>query len=151
MRMSVLMMKINTLIILLLSLYQAHHIHADEIEVFEEVEIYGIYEAYDCTIEKTYITGSGRSTDIRGGKLRITITNEDVEINSVLGNVDSGSLTLLVKSEQEIIARSDSMMFIYGVNSHKFSFDTGNGQSKFRGGVGHVGKQIRIEGTCIDS
>ena len=151
MRINVIVMRISILIILLLSLYQTHHIYADEVEVFEEVEIYGIYEAYECAIDKTYITGSGRSTDIRGGKLRITITNEDVEIKSDIGNVDSGSLTLIIKSEQEIIARSDSMMFIYGVNSHKFSFDTGNGQSKFRGGVGHVGKQIRIEGTCKDS
>lgn len=145
------MININTLIVLFTSLFLTHQICADEVEVFEDVEVYGIYEAYECTIDNVYVTGSGRSTDRRGGKLRVTITNEDVEIKSDIGNVDSGSLRLIVKSEHEIIAISNTMQFTYGVMSHKFSFATGNGKSKFRGGVGHVGEQIMTSGTCADS
>jgi hypothetical protein len=145
------MINISTLIVLFTSLFLTLQICADEVEVFEDVEVYGIYEAYECTIENVYVTGSGRSTDRRGGKLRVTITNEDVEIKSDIGNVDSGSLKLIVKSEHEIIAISKTMQFTYGVNSHKFSFATGNGQSKFRGGVGHVGEQVMTSGTCADS
>jgi len=138
----------STLITLFASLFLTHNVCADEVEVLEEMEVYGIYEAYECSIEKIYITGSGRSTDRRGGKLHVTITNEDVEIKSDVGNVDSGNLTLVVKSEVEIIAISKTMQFTYGVMSHKFSFATGNGQSKFRGGVGHVGEQVMTSGTC---
>ena len=145
------MIKIIPLIVLFASLFLAKNICAEEVEVFEDVEVYGIYEAYECTIDNVYVTGSGRSTDRRGGKLRVTITNEDVEIKSDIGNVDSGSLRLIVKSEHEIIAISKTMQFTYGVNSHKFSFATGNGQSKFRGGVGHVGEQVMTSGTCADS
>ncbi|GJM05134.1 MAG: hypothetical protein DHS20C09_11250 [marine bacterium B5-7] len=145
------MIKKSTLIVLFIALFLTHNVYAGEVEVFEDVEVYGIYEAYECSIEKVYITGSGRSTDRRGGKLRVTITNEDVEIKSDIGNVDSGSLTLVVKSEVEIIAISETMQFTYGVMSHKFSFATGNGKSKFRGGVGHIGKQVMTSGTCIDS
>ncbi len=136
---------------LFITFFLAQHIRAAEIEVFEDVEVYGIYEAYECNIDNVYITGSGRSTDRRGGKLRVTITNEDVEIISDIGNVDSGSLTLVVKSEVEIIAINETMQFTYGVMSHKFSFATGNGQSKFRGGVGHVGEQVMTSGICTDS
>jgi hypothetical protein len=145
------MIKKSTLIVLFAAFFQAHNISADEVEVLEEIEVYGIYEVYECTIDNIYITGSGRSTDRRGGKLLITITNEDVEIKSDIGDVDSGSLTLVAKSEVEIIAISKTMQFTYGVNSHKFSFATGNGKSKFRGGVGHVGGQVMTSGSCKDS
>ncbi len=145
------MTKISVFIVLFAPLLLAQNICAEEVEVFEEVEVYGIYEAYECTIDNVYVTGSGRSTDRRGGKLRVTITNEDVEIKSGIGNIDSGSLKLIVKSEHEIIAISKTMQFTYGVMTHKFSFATGNGQSKFRGGVGHVGEQIMTSGTCADS
>jgi len=145
------MTKVITLTALFASFYLAQNIYADEVEIFEDVEVYGIYEAYECTIDNVYVTGSGRSTDRRGGKLRVTITNEDVEIKSGIGNIDSGSLKLIVKSEHEIIAISKTMQFTYGVMSHKFSFATGNGQSKFRGGVGHVGEQVMTSGTCADS
>lgn len=138
----------STLIVLFASLFLTHNIFANDVEVLEEIEVYGIYEAYECTIENIYITGSGRSTDMRGGKLLITITNEDVDIKSDIGNVESGNLKLVVKSEVEIIAINKTMQFNYGVMSNKFSFNTGNGQSKFRGGVGHVGKQVRVTGTC---
>ncbi|GEM_PF-594807 len=141
----------STLIVLFAALFLACNIYAAEIEVLEDVEVYGIYEAYECNIDKVYITGSGRSTDRRGGKLRVTITNEDVEVKSDIGNVDSGSLRLIVKTEVEIIAISESMQFTYGVKSHKFSFATGNGQSKFRGGVGHIGEQVMTSGTCVDN
>ncbi len=145
------MIKMSTLTVLFAYLLLVQNIRAEEVEILEDVEVYGIYEGYECTIDNIYITGSGRSTDRRGGKLHVTITNEDVEIKSDVGNVDSGSLTLVVKSEYEIIAISKTMQFTYGVMSHKFSFETGNGHSKFRGGVGHVGEQVMTSGTCKDS
>jgi hypothetical protein len=139
----------SKLIALFATLFLTHNICA--IEEFEVIEVYGIHEVYNCTIDKTYTVGTGRSSDKRGGKLLITITNENVDIKSSRDSVNSGNLRLIVRTEVEIVAINDSMQFSYSVHSNKFSYATGNGQSKFRGGVGHIGKQVLTSGTCAET
>lgn len=142
---------INKSILLLLfaSLSLTQNVFAnDDVEVFDDLEVYGIYEAYECIIDNIYITGTGESSDQRGGKLLITITNKDVDITSDGSNIESGHLTLVAKTEVEIIAINKTMQLNYRVMSNKFSFNTGNGQSRFKSGVGHAGAQLRAMGTC---
>ncbi len=138
----------STLFVLLASLTLTQNIFANGVEVFDDLEVYGIYEAYECIIDDIYFTGSGSSTDRHGGKLLITITNEGVEITSDVASVQSGNLTLVTKTEVEIIALNKTMLLNYRVMSNEFSYNTGNGKSRFRGGVGHAGGQVRAMGTC---
>ena len=144
---SSLIMKKPALILLFISLLPIHNISANENDVYE---VYGRYEEYNCTIDLTYKMGQGGTSEKRGGRLVITITNENVEIVSSRSrdSVASGNLRLVARSEVEIIAINETMQFSYQVKSHKFSFTTGNGKSGFKSGVGHVGKQVMTQGTC---
>lgn len=136
------------LALLFTSFFLTSLVFAEKVEVFEEYEVLGIFEEYECTINNVYDTGSGQSTDRKGGTLKVTIINKDVEIRSSGSELSDGSLKLVVRSDFEIIAVNNSMQFTYKVQANKFNFTTGNGQSKFRSGVGHIGTQRLTYGSC---
>ncbi len=136
---------------LVVSFFWAHGLYANDNENYEEleaVEVYGIYEVYNCIVDSTYVVGTGKSSDARGGQLLITITNDVVDIKSSREDLPYESLNLIVKSEVEIVAINKSMQFTYQVMANKFSFMTGNGKSKFRSGTGHLGSQMLTYGSC---
>lgn len=145
------MAKKNKLITLFASTFLAQSIIAIEIEEYAAIEVYGIYEVYECSIDTIYALGQGESTDLHGGKLIITVTNEEVDVKSNRKGVDSGLLRLVVRTEVEIVAINESMQFTYQIYANKFSFTTGNGSSRFRGGVGHAGRQLLTYGSCTES
>jgi hypothetical protein len=140
----------NKLIILFATLFLTYSLYAVEVEEYAAIEVYGIYEVYECSIDTIYAMGHGESTDLHGGKLVITVTNDEVDVKSDRKGVDSGLLRLVVRTEVEIVAINETMQFTYQIYANKYSFTTGNGDSRFRGGVGHAGRQLLVYGPCKD-
>ncbi len=89
----------NKLIILFATLFLTHSIYAVEVEEYAAIEVYGIYEVYECSIDTIYAMGHGESTDLHGGKLVITVTNDEVDVQSDRKGVDSGLLRLVVEQK----------------------------------------------------
>ena len=144
-------MKKCKLLILVTSLFLAHPLCAKEIETLDRLEIVGIYEGYECNIDNVYEMGRGESTTRKGGTILVTIIGKDVEIKSNTSELSGGNLNLVVRSDVEIVAINKAMQFTYSVKSNKFNFTTGNGESRFRSGRGHAGKQKLTSGNCIKS
>lgn len=145
------MVKKCKLLILLTSLFLTYPLCAEEIEILDNLQIIGIYEAYECSIDTVYEMGRGESTTRKGGSILVTIINKDVEITSNTSELSGGNLTLVVRSGVEIVAINKSMQFTYSVQSNKFNFTTGNGESRFRSNRGHIGKQKLTYGKCVKS
>jgi hypothetical protein len=133
---------------LLTLLFLAYPLCAEEAEVLDDYEVFGIYEAYECSIDTVYDMGRGESTNRKGGTILVTIINNDVEIKSNTPELTGGDLKLVIRSNVEIIAINKTMQFTYSVQSNKFNFTTGNGVSKFRSDRGHLGKQKLTYGKC---
>jgi len=124
--------------ILFVSLLVTGNLYANEAEV------------YICPVDSVYKVSAGRSLDMDGGELEITINGDDVVVkNSRIEGFGTHHLMLKVKSGYQIKALNKSMIFMYSVNSKTFVLHTGIGPSGFSyTSGGHTGRQMRVSGLC---
>lgn len=107
-------------------------------------------ESYRCPVDLVYKTGAGRSVDMDGGEIEITVQEGEVILkNSRINGFGTHNLKLLKNNGMEIKGRSKSMIFSYKKVSHEFVLHTGIGPSNFSySGNGHTGSQMRVSGKC---
>jgi hypothetical protein len=107
-------------------------------------------ESFKCPVDQVYSTGSGRSVDMDGGEIEVTVQGRVVTIkNPRINGFGTHDLTLITNTNIEIKGRNRSMIFSLRRVPREFVLHTGIGPSNFsyKGG-GHTGKQMRVAGKC---
>jgi len=107
-------------------------------------------ESYRCPVDLVYKTGAGRSVDMDGGELEITVQGRELILkNSRINGFGTHQLTVIVNNGNQIKGRNKSMIFSYKKVSNEFVLHTGIGPSNFSySGGGHSGGQMRVAGKC---
>lgn len=107
-------------------------------------------ESYRCPVDLVYKTGAGKSVDMDGGELEITVQGRELILkNSRINGFGTHQLTVVVNTGNEIKGRNKSMIFSYKKVSNEFVLHTGIGPSNFSySGNGHSGSQMRVAGKC---
>ena len=107
-------------------------------------------ESYRCPVDLVYKTGAGKSVDMDGGELEITVQGRELILkNSRINGFGTHQLTVTANNGNQIKGRNKSMIFSYKKVSHEFVLHTGIGPSNFSySGGGHSGGQMRVAGKC---
>lgn len=132
-------MKKSLLMTIVISLFLTSNSYANE-----EVVV------YDCSYDSVYWTGRGKSMETAGGDMVVTIKGKNLVITSSSKEMSGTHNLTLKKGGYQIVALSKSMQFFYNKGSNAFhvnaGIDAGSGFSV--SGGGHMGRQVRISGTC---
>jgi hypothetical protein len=132
-------MKKSLLMIMAATLFITSNIHANEATV-----------VYECSYDSVYWTGRGKSMETDGGDMVVTINGGSLVIKSSSKEMAGTHTLALKKSGYQMVALSSSMQFFYNKGSNAFhvnaGIDAGSGFSV--SGGGHMGRQVRISGTC---
>ena len=107
-------------------------------------------EVHLCPVDSVYKVSAGRSLDIDGGELEVSINGDNVVVNnSHISGFGTHNLTLKVKTGFQIKALNENMIFTYNPTSRIFVLHTGIGRSGFSyTSGGHTGRQMRVSGLC---